>query len=126
MQNFFYVETPYLMISVFILAVFVFVATRPFVSVLLLKRGLPILVVLLSVGIGFHYVSTESRAEEVKKGFNDGYIIFCSERRSKSGDRNIEVSKGDMWRLEGDFFVNSEGNKFSVRQCVVSNNEIGL
>lgn len=126
MQNFFYVETPYLMISVFILAVFVFVATRPFVSVLLLKRGLPILVVLLSVGIGFHYVSTESRAEEVKKGFNDGYIIFCSERRSKSGDRNIEVSKGDMWRLDGEFFVNSEGNKFSVRQCVVSNNEIGL
>ena len=126
MQNFFYVETPYLMISVFILAVFVFVATRPFVSVLLLKRGLPILVVLLAVGIGFHYVGTESRAEEVKKGFNDGYIIFCSERRSKSGDRNIEVSKGDMWRLDGEFFVNSEGNKFSVRQCVVSNNEIGL
>ena len=25
-----------------------------------------------------------------------------------------------------EFFVNSEGNKFSVRQCVVSNNEIGL
>lgn len=125
MQNFLLVETPYLVISIFILVVFLFVATRPFVSRLLLKRGLPVLLVFLSVGIGVHYISTENRAQEVKKGFEDGYIIFCSERRSKSGDRNIEVSKGDIWKLEGEFFVNNDQNKFSIRQCVVSDNKIG-
>lgn len=125
MQNFLLVEIPYLVISVFILCVFLFVATRPFVPKLLLRRGFPALLIFLSFGIGLHYYSAESRAQEVKKGFEDGYIIFCSERRSKSGDRNIEVSKGDIWRVDGEFFVNKDGNKFSVRQCVVSDNKIG-
>lgn len=120
MEHFLMSEGPYLGISVFILAVFFFIATRPFMSPLFMRRGLPGLILFLSLAIGIHYVTTENRVKEVVKEFDNGALIFCSERRSKSGDRNIEVIKGDRWRLEGEFFVNIDGNKFSVRQCLVS------
>lgn len=120
MEHFFMMEAPYLGISAFILAVFFFIATRPFISPLFMRRGLPAIVAFLSVAVGLHYVTSENRANEVRAGFENGSMIFCSERRSKVGDRNIEVLKGDIWKLDGDFFINTDGNKFSIRQCVVT------
>lgn len=120
MERFLMLEAPYLGISAFIMAVFFFIATRPFISPLVMRRGLPAIVAFLSVAVGLHYVTSENRADEVRAGFEKGEMIFCSERRSKAGDRNIEVLKGDIWKVEGDFFVNADGNKFSIRQCVVT------
>lgn len=120
MHNFLLSEAPYLAIAFFIMAVFFFIATRPFIPSLFMRRGLPILIIFLSFAIGLHYMTTESRVKEVRAGFEKGSLIMCSEHRSKVGDRNIEVLKGDIWRLEGDFFINADGNKFSIRQCVVS------
>ncbi len=121
MQNFLQSESPYLVIALFIMSVFFFIATRPFMSPLFMRRGAPILIIFLSFGIGLHYINGENRAKEVREGFEKGSLILCSERRSKVGDRNIEVLKGELWRLEGDFFVNTDGNKFGIRQCLVSN-----
>lgn len=120
MERFLMSEAPYLGISVFILAVFFFIATRPFISPLFMRRGLPALLLFLSAAVGAHYVTTENRVNEVITEFENGTLIFCSERRSKAGDRNIEVLKGELWKREGDFFLNSDGNKFSIRQCIAS------
>lgn len=120
MDDFLMSEAPYLVISAFVLAVFLFIATRPFMPRAFGRRGLPILLVLLSTALYAHYRVGESRVEEVAAGFESGKLIFCSERRSKVGDRSIEVMKGDLWKREGEFFINGEGNKFSLRQCIVS------
>lgn len=120
MEDFLMSEGPYLVICAFVLAVFFFIASRPFMPRTFGRRGLPILLVLMSVALFAHYRVGENRVAEVSKGFEEGKLIFCSERRSKVGDRNIEVMKGDLWKQEGEFFINNEGNKFSLRQCLVS------
>lgn len=120
MQYFLQLEGPYIGIALFIMAVFFFIATRPFMSPLFMRRGLPFMVAFLSLAIGLHYVVTENRVAEVRAQYEKGFVIHCSERRSKTGDRSIEVAKGEIWRLDGDFFINGAGNKFSVRQCVAT------
>lgn len=119
MISFLTLELPYIFISLFILGIFLFVATRPFVSPLVMKRGLIPLVLFLSLGVGAHYAMTQNRANEVLAAFNNGQTIICSERRDKVGYRNIEVVKGDLWRVEGMYFINSDGMGFLMQQCLV-------
>lgn len=119
MTHFFSMELPYISIALFILAVTLFIGTRSFISPFVLRRFLPALAVFLALAIGLHFKTTEDRALEVKAAFEKGQVILCSERRSKMGDRNIEVTRGALWRSDGEFFINSEGNKFSIRQCIV-------
>lgn len=119
MTHFFSMELPYISIALFILAVTLFIGTRSFISPFVLRRFLPALAVFLALAIGLHFKTTEDRAIEVKAAFAKGQVVLCSERRSKMGDRNIEVESGALWRSDGEFFINSEGNKFSIRQCIV-------
>jgi len=119
MTHFFSMELPYIAIALFILAVTVFIGTRSFISPLVLRRFLPALALFLVLAIGLHYQASEDRAAQVKEAFEKDQVILCSERRSKMGDRNIEVVKGDLWSQKEGFFINNAGNKFSIRQCVV-------
>lgn len=119
MSHFFSMELPYISIALFILAVTLFIGTRSFISPFVLRRFLPALAIFLSLAIGLHFKITEDRAVEVKAAFEKGKVVLCSERRSKMGDRNIEIENGSVWKSDGEFFTNSAGNKFSIRQCVV-------
>jgi len=119
MTHFFSMEIPYITIALFILAVTLFIGTRSFISPFILRRFLPALAVFLALAIALHFNTTENRAVEVKAAFEKGQVILCSERRSKMGDRNIEITRGTLWKSDGEFFTNSAGNKFSIRQCIV-------
>lgn len=120
MGNFFAVELPYIVIALFVLCIFLFIATREFMPKVFMRRGLPGLIVFLSLSIGFHYAVTENRVKEVKEAFASEGSVLCSDRRNKLGDRSIVIKKGAIWKLDGDFFVNLDGDKFSIRQCIVS------
>lgn len=119
MTHFFSMELPYIAIALFVLAVTVFIGTRSFISPFILRRFLPALAIFLALAIALHFKTTEDRAVEVEAAFKKGQVILCSERRSKMGDRNIEIVKGELWSQKEGFFINSAGNKFSIRQCIV-------
>lgn len=120
MGNFFAVELPYIVIALFVLCIFLFIATREFMPKVFMRRGLPGLVLFLSFSIGLHYVVSENRVKEVKEAFVSDGSVLCSDRRNKLGDRSTVIKKGTIWKLDGDFFVNMDGDKFSIRQCIVS------
>jgi hypothetical protein len=119
MYQFLSIELPYIIISVFILGVVLFIGSRDFISPIVLRRGLPGVAIFLVIAVLAHYVVTTSRIIEVTTAFENGNTILCSERRSKMGDRSIEVRKGDVWHIEDGHFVNLENDKFSISQCLV-------
>lgn len=118
MTYFLSVELPYLVIALLILAGALFVATRPFVPPTFLSRGVPSLSIILFIAIGTHFVISEQRREALLQQFLQDQTILCSDRRSKMGDRSIEVDQRRGWHTDGSFFINSDGEKFFIRQCI--------
>lgn len=119
MSNFLMMELPFIIISLFVLGVFFFVSTRPFISPKVLKRGLLPLILIIVISIGAHYTISIKRFDTVVTAFYEGKTIICSERRSRVGNRNIEIHLDDDWRLEGLYFIDDENIRFIAYQCLV-------
>lgn len=119
MTNFLMIELPFIFVSIFVLGVFLFIATRSFISPLVMKRGLIPLILIMAFGIGAHYNISMNRFAEVTKAFNDGETIICSQRRERSGNRYIEIHLDDDWRIDGLYFIDDEGIRFIAHQCLV-------
>lgn len=120
MSSFIHLELPYIFIALFALGIFLFIATRPFISPLVMKRGLAPVVLILVFGILTHFFITQSRAQEVLAAYNNGQTVICSERRDRVGNRFIEISKGPLWTVDGLYFIHTEDNsRFIMTQCLV-------
>jgi hypothetical protein len=120
MQKFFILEGGYLVIALFILAVTLFVATRPFMSKGAVKKGLIGVGSVLAIFIGAHYYITSSRMAAVKTAFEEDRPVICESRMQRKVAQSIVVQRSNDWHMEGDNFVSPNYNRpFHSARCIV-------
>ena len=120
MGKFLELEAGYLFIGFVILAVTLFVSSRPF-----FKKG-SVIKAMLSVGLfwglatGWHFHITTSRMDEVKSAFNAGEMIICESRATRKVAQSVNVNINNDWRLEGDVFASPNYNRvFHSARCIL-------
>lgn len=120
MGTFFYLEGAYLVLAGIILAVTLFVTTRPFMSDGAVKKGMLSVSFVLAFMIGSHYLLTTGRMAEVKAAFAEGKTILCESRMQRKVSQVVRVNRANDWRLKGDEFVSKHYERpfFSAR-CIV-------
>jgi len=120
MSEFLYLEGIYLIISAFILAITVFVATREFMPEGSLKKGLLWVGAILAIFIAAHYIITKNRMQSVKEAFYNGKTIICENRIYTKGANFIELKNNGIWKLEGNNFKNKNYTRdFFIARCIV-------
>ncbi len=120
MHTFFYLEGAYLILAGIILLVTLFVTTRPFMSKGALKKGLPIVFVILAVMIGAHYALTTSRMATVREAFMQNKTVLCESRMQRKVSQVVYIEKKNGWRLEGNNFVSPYYERpFFIARCIV-------
>ena len=120
MTNFFYLEGAYLILGAIILAITLFVGTRPFMSRGAAKRGLLWVTLVLAIFIGAHYRMTIQRMEAVKIAFQDDKEIICESRMQRKVAQTVTIQKSKDWYLEGDNFLSSNyARVFFTARCIV-------
>jgi len=120
MAKFLELEGGYLFIAFVILAVTLFVSTRPFMSKGALKKGMFWVILVLAFFIGLHFKITTDRMSEVKSAFNEGKTIICESRATRRGAQSIDINKNREWKLKGDIFVSSNYSRpFHTARCLV-------
>ena len=121
-MNFLQLEGGYLLISIFILGVALFVGTRPFVGDgKAWKKTVPYTSGVLALFILGHFWLTTSRMSDVKTRFNKGGAIICESKAQRKVAQTIIIdpSKSDGWRLEGDEFVSPHFTRsFHTARCL--------
>ncbi len=116
MVNFFKEEAVFIFIALFVLAIAIFVVTRPFMPKNS-KKAIPIVFLILTIGLIAHYNYRLNHIKEVVKAFNEGKNILCLDKTNKFGQ--VLIKKGE-WKLKDDTFVNPEFPRgYNVRQCIV-------
>ena len=119
MNTFFVLETPYIAIMLFFLAVTAFVTTREFMPKVAFKRGMIAVFAIFAVMIGIHYKITTDRMAHVKALFNDGKRVICENKMHRTILQSVIISKELGWSLEGDLFTNPEYVRdFHTSRCV--------
>lgn len=119
MSNFFELELPYMVIGLFFLGVTAFVTTREFMPKVAFKRGMILVFVLCALFVGFHYMMTTKRMQGVAKLFHEGKTIICENKMRRTISQSILISKKLGWRLEGNYFKNSDYERdFHTARCV--------
>jgi len=120
MGKFLELEAGYLFIGFVILAVTLFVSTRPFFGKGAVKRGMLSVSLFLAIAIGFHFYMTTSRMYEVKTAFKDGKTIICESRATRKVAQSVDVNINNEWRLEDDVFASPNYNRvFHSARCLV-------
>lgn len=120
MQKFLELEGGYLVIAFFILAVTLFVTTRPFFHKGVVKKGLLSVGLFLALAIGLHYKVTTDRMSRVKTAFNAGKTIICESRASRKVAQSVDINKNREWSLEGDIFTSPNYSRpFHTARCLV-------
>ena len=120
MEKFLYLEGAYIILSVIILLVTLFVVTRPFMGKFAKRYGLLLVTGVLSVGIISHYIVTTKRMEEVRNAFKQGRDIICESRLIRKGAQSIIIRKEEEWRIEGDFFKSPNFERdFFLARCII-------
>ena len=120
MSEFLYLEGIYLIISAFILAITVFVATREFMPEGSLKKGLLWVGAILAIFIAAHYIITKNRMQSVKEAFYSGKTIICENRIYTKGANFIELKNNGIWKLEDNNFKNQNYTRdFFIARCIV-------
>ncbi len=116
MVDFFREELVYILISLFILGIVVFVTTRPFVAKKA-RIAIPIAAVLLGGLLLLHYNWRMHHIKEVAKAFYEGKNILCLDKTNKFG--SVLIHKGE-WKFEhGEFSHPEFPRTYNIRQCVV-------
>ena len=120
MQKFFILEGGYLLIALFILAITLFVTTRPFMAKGAVKKGLLSVSIILAIFIGGHFYVTSSRMAEVKRAFEEGKTILCESRMLRKAAQSVSIEKSNDWHMEGDNFVSPHYSRpFYSARCIV-------
>ncbi len=116
MENFFKEELIFILISLFILGITVFVTTRPFVDKGA-RKAIPLVALFLILALVAHYRFRQNLIEEVKEGFMRGETILCMDKTNKIG--YVIVHKGE-WKMEEDNFTHPEfPRSYNIRNCIV-------
>jgi len=120
MEKFLELEGGYLFIALVILAVTLFVTTRPFMSKGSVKKGLTGVGLFLLLAIGMHYKITTERMATVKAAFEAGKTIICESRAQRKVAQSVDISKANEWSIQGDVFVSPHYNRpFHTARCLV-------
>ncbi|WP_456431426.1 hypothetical protein [Nitratifractor sp.] len=121
MSRFLELEGAYLVMGIVVLAITLYVTTRPFMSPRALRRGVPIVGIVVALLIAGHYWITTSRIAEVKRAFDEGKPILCESRIFRNAAQSIQIRKGVAgWRIVGDTFVSpSYLRPFHLARCIV-------
>ena len=120
MQKFFILEGGYLVIALFILAVTLFVTTRPFMSRGAVKKGLIAVGSVLAFFIGAHYFITSNRMAAVKTAFENDHAVICESRMLRKAAQSVIIQKSNDWHMEGDNFVSPNYSRpFHSARCIV-------
>jgi hypothetical protein len=120
MEKFLELEGGYLFIAFVILAVTLFVTTRPFFSQGAVKKGLFSMGIFLAFAIGLHFKVTTDRMHDVKSAFNEGKVIICESRAQRKVAQSVDILKTNEWSLDGDVFVSPNYSRpFHTARCLV-------
>jgi len=120
MEKFLELEAGYLVIATIILAVTLFVTTRPFFGKGAVKKGLFYVGVFLAFAIGTHYKITTDRMNEVKQAFKEGKMIICESRATRKVAQSVDVDINREWTLEEDVFASPHyGRVFHSARCLI-------
>jgi len=120
MNEFLTLEGAYLFFAVVILAVTVFVATRPFMGKGALKKGLIWVTLFLMLAIALHFYITKSRMASVANAFNNGKKVLCENRVYRKGANFITIQKNGEWKLKNNYFVSPNYTRdFFLARCIV-------
>jgi len=120
MEKFLELEAGYLVIAFIILAVTLFVASRPFFTRGAVLKGLISVGMFLAVAIGMHYKVTTDRMNEVKSAFKEGKVIICESRATRKVAQSVDVDINREWSLEGDVFSSPHYNRvFHTARCIL-------
>lgn len=120
MEKFLELEGAYLVIALLILAVTLFITTRPFFKRSAVKKGMISVTLFLSIAIGLHFKMTTDRMEDVKTAFSKGETIICESRATRRVAQSIDVDKSREWSLQGDIFVSPNYERpFHTARCLI-------
>ena len=120
MDKFLELEAGYLFIGFVILAVTLFVSTRPFFKKGSFKRALLIVGFVWAMAIGLHFNMTTDRMSDVKTAFHEGKTIICESRATRKVAQSVDVNINNEWRLEGDVFASPNYSRvFHSARCLV-------
>jgi hypothetical protein len=120
MEKFLELEAGYLVIAFIVLAVTLFVTTRPFFGKGAVEKGLISVGIFFMFAIGMHYKITTDRMSEVKEAFRNGKMIICESRATRKVAQSVDVDINREWTLEGDVFASPHyGRVFHSARCLV-------
>ena len=120
MKEFFYLEGAYIIFGLIVLAVTLYVTTRPFMGKGSVKIGMGSAFVVISLFIIAHFIVTKNRMESVKKAFYEGKEILCENRVYTKGANFISVKKDLDWKINGDYFESPNYTRnFFLARCIV-------
>jgi TctA family transporter len=122
MKEFFILEGGYLVIGVFILAVSLFVGTRPFVAQgKQWKKGVSYTALVVAIFIIGHYLLTTYRMDTVEKRFKSGKAIICESRMIRKVAQSIIIDPkiSSDWTLENHEFRSPNYTRpFHSARCI--------
>ncbi|RLA74237.1 MAG: hypothetical protein DRG11_05535 [Epsilonproteobacteria bacterium] len=122
MIKFLELEGGYLVIGLFIVAVAIFVWTRPFVAGG--KKWKQAVIFVLFGIAGFilaHYFVTINRMADVKTWFENGKPVICENRAIRKVAQSIIIdpTSKQKWSLQGDIFVSPLYSRpFHTARCL--------
>jgi len=120
MEKFLELEGAYLVIGFIILAITLFVTTRPFFTPSAIKKGMLSVSLFLAMAIGLHFYITTTRMHDVKLAFNEGKTIICESRAQRKVAQSVDIVKKNEWQLEGDLFTSPHYSRpFHTARCLV-------
>jgi hypothetical protein len=122
MKEFFVLEGGYLVIGVFILAVSLFVGTRPFVAQgKQWKKGVLYTASVIAFFIMGHYLLTTYRMNTVEERFKNGKAIICESRMIRKVAQSIIIDPkiSSDWTLKNHEFSSPNYTRpFHSARCV--------
>ena len=119
MELFLTLEAGYLAIAIFILVVTIIVTTREFIPAGVWKKALAIMVVIMGIFIGSHYVVTIDRINEVENTFNNHEKIICENRAIRKVSQSVTIEKSNEWTLENHMLSSPNySREFFTARCI--------